>query len=201
MGGVRSKWDRRWRERASAGNTQPDAWLQRITPLLAPGRTLDLACGSGRNALYLAARGFAVTAVDVSGVALEQLREQAAQAGFAIETQRLDLEQDSLLPAGPFDLLLDFYYLHRPVLAPLLERVAAGGMAVVRTFSCAGDYPPGSVPAEMVLRPGELLDIFSDWDVVLHEEGLEPSRKGGSLASVVAQKPSGTGPGAEKSNL
>lgn len=197
---VRSKWDRRWQERAAADG-QPDAWLQRITPLLVPGRTLDVACGSGRNALYLAARGFSVTAIDISGVALAQLRERATQAGLAIDTRRLDLEQNPVLPAGPFDLLLDFYYLHRPVLAPLLGRVAAGGMAVVRTFSSAGDFPAGSVAPEMVLRPGELLHIFSGWDIVLHEEGLEPSRKGGSLAGIVARKPGEKHPSVEKGNI
>lgn len=188
MNEVRQKWDHRWREKASQEDWQPDPWLQRVSPLLVPGQTLDVACGMGRNALYIAGKGFTVTAVDVSGVALALLNERARDNGLVIDTRQIDLEDDPVLPDGPFDLLLNIFYLYRPLLPRLLERVKSGGMAVIRTFSSAGDFPESSLTTDKLLRAGELLDIFAGWDVLLHEEGLEPSRKGGSLAGIVARK-------------
>ncbi|MBW2688610.1 MAG: hypothetical protein JRC99_01615, partial [Deltaproteobacteria bacterium] len=60
---------------------------------------------------------------------------------------------------------------------------------VLRTFSCAGSFVGGPDNPDFVLRPGELLEIFSGWDVLFHEEGLEPSSKGGSVAGIVARRP------------
>ena len=183
------KWNSRWREKAAKANWQADPWLQRIRPLLLQGTVLDIACGMGRNAIYLAEEGFVVTAVDISPVALELLEQQATQRKLHIKTAQLDLENDSILPTGPFDLLLNFFYLHRPLLAQELSRVRPGGIAVVRTFSQAGSEQFGEVRPEISLRPGELLEIFSGWTILQHEEGLEPSAKGGSLAGIVARRP------------
>lgn len=188
MCGIQRRWDQRWLDKTSQADQQTDPWLQRIAPMLVPGKTLDIACGMGRNALFLAERGFSVTAVDFSPVALSWLKAEAVQRALDIETRRIDLESRPHLPAGPFDLLLNFFYLYRPLLPDLLERVSAGGMAVFRTFSSAGPAQFGSVNPEFALRPGELLEIFTGWEVLLHEEGLEPSRKGGSLAGIVARK-------------
>jgi len=188
MDDIQQRWNQRWRDKASQADRQADPWLQQIASMLVPGRVLDVACGMGRNAVYLAERGFSVTAVDVSPVALDLLKAQVDKRGLDIDTRLIDLESQPLLPDGPFDLLLNIFYLHRPLLPDLLKRVAAGGMAVFRTFSCAGPAQFGSVNPEFALRPGELLEIFAGWDVLLHEEGLEPSRKGGSLAGIVARK-------------
>jgi len=188
MGDIQQRWDQRWREKASHADQQTDPWLQQIAFMLVPGKALDVACGMGRNAVYLAERGFSVTAVDVSPVALDLLKAEAEIRGLDIETRLIDLESQPRLPDGPFDLLLNIFYLHRPLLPDLLKRVTAGGMAVFRTFSRAGPAQFGSVNPEFALRPGELLEIFAGWDVLFHEEGLEPSRKGGSLAGIVARK-------------
>jgi serine/threonine protein kinase len=79
--------------------------------------------------------------------------------------------------------------LHRPLLPQLLQAVRPGGVAVLRTFSSAGAFAGGPGNPAFVLRPGELLEIFAGWDILLHEEGIEPSRKGGALAGIVARRP------------
>jgi SAM-dependent methyltransferase len=190
MNELRDKWNARWRDKAATAEWHGDPWLQRIMPLLSPGRALDVACGSGRNAVYLAERGFAVTAVDLSQEALRLLNWEAGRRGLAIETRLIDLEQAApLLPAGPYDLVIDFFYLHRPLLPRLAELLEPGGILVLRTFSCAGSFPGGPDNPDFVLNPGELLDLFQNWDILFHEEGLEPSHKGGSLAGIVARRP------------
>ena len=189
MDGSSPDWDARWREKAVTANWQPDTWLQRVRSFLPEGSVLDIACGMGRNTIYLAEQGFAVTAVDKSEVALSLLAAEAQHRGLEIETLQLDLESSPVLPLGPFDLLLNFFYLHRPLLPLELDRVRPGGVAVFRTFSSAGSDQFGAIRPEIALHPGELLEIFSGWEILLHEEGLEPSAKGGSLAGIVARRP------------
>jgi len=192
MSDLQDKWNARWRDKAANSDLQVDPWLQRVLPLLHPGRALDVACGRGRNALFLAEQGFSVTAIDLAQEALVLLDLEAARRGLAIATRQVDLEMEPLLPAGPFDLVIDFFYLHRPLLPLLGELLRPGGLMVLRTFSCAGPFPGGPDNPDFVLNPGELLELFQSWDILLHEEGLEPSHKGGSLAGIVARRP-GTG--------
>jgi len=189
MNDLEKRWDARWRKKAPQANWQADPWLKRVLPLLEKGRVLDVACGTGRNALFLAEHHFAVTAVDLSVEALDQLTTEATRRGLAVKTLQVDLESEPLLPEGPFDLIIDFFYLHRPLLATLVDLLRPGGLLVLRTFSRAGEFPAADLDPRFVLQPGELLAIFSGWEVLLHEEGLESSSKGGSLAGIVARKP------------
>ncbi|HEY5674162.1 MAG TPA: class I SAM-dependent methyltransferase [Malonomonas sp.] len=186
---TQTDWNARWREKAVTANWQADSWLQRVRAYLPEGSALDIACGMGRNAIYLAEQGFAVTAVDMSEVALSYLKEEAQRRGLEIEITHIDLETAPVLPTGPFDLLLNFFYLHRPLLPLELEQVRPGGVAVFRTFSSAGSEQFGPIRQDIALHPGELLEIFAGWEILFHEEGLEPSAKGGSLAGIVARKP------------
>ncbi len=190
MNDAKNKWDSRWRDKIPTANWQADPWLLKIRPLLTKGSVLDIASGMGRNAIYLAEEGFMVTAVDISLVALEELGQEAQRRNLPITIEQLDLENDPILPTGPFDLLLNFFYLHRPLFQQELSRIRPGGTIAIRTFSQAGTDQFGTVRPEISLRPGELLELFSDWEVLLHEEGLEPSAKGGSLAGIVARRPS-----------
>jgi len=96
-------WDRRY-----AGErwpTEPDAMLTELAGRLQPGRALDLGCGTGRNAIWLARRGWQVTGVDASKVGLAQARAQADNSGVALELLNEDL-LDFEPPAGSFDLVV-----------------------------------------------------------------------------------------------
>jgi SAM-dependent methyltransferase len=187
----RDKWNRRWREQSGEALVA-DSWLLEEIDLLPVGRALDLACGRGRNALELARRGFEVTAVDQSDEALAQLAATAATTipgALPIDCLCFDLETQPPQLTQAYDVVLCFFYLYRPLLPWLLAAVKPGGVAVLRTFSSAGSFPSGELNPRFVLQPGELLSIFSGWEILRHEEGLEPSHKGGSLASIVARKP------------
>ncbi len=191
MSDTRPDWNARWRKRADQPFTV-DPWLLSIAPLLPDtGRALDLACGRGRHALFLAERGLSVTAIDSSAEALGQLRGEATARNLEIETRQVDLEVDPQLPPAAFHLVLLLFYLQRSLMPNLRDAVRPGGIAVVRTFSSAGPFPGGPDNPNFVLRPGELLEIFAGWDILRHEEGLEPSSKGGSVAGIVARHPIG----------
>ena len=171
------------------GSEEPDSWLVDVLPSLSGGQALDIACGQGRNSIYLAEHGFTVCAVDISEEGLQQLALESGRRALAIETRRVDLEASPHLPEGPFDVVLDFYYLHRPLLPQFVKIVRPGGVVILRTFSSAGPFDLRQLNPDFVLRPGELLEIFAGWEVLRHEEGIEPSRKGGSLAGIVARRP------------
>jgi hypothetical protein len=111
----RLKWNARYREEAPPRAVS--AVVRAVEDLLPRrGRALDVAGGAGRHAVWLAQRGLTVTLADVADEGLERAREAAAGAGVAVETVAVDLEA-APLPAGPWDLILCFHYLHRPLFA------------------------------------------------------------------------------------
>lgn len=121
----REHWNRKYVEAESLWSTTPNRFLVAETSHLEPGRALDLACGEGRNARWLATCGWTVTGIDFSDVAIARARELAARAHLAIEfvcTDLLDYEPE---PDG-FDLVL-VLYLQIPAIERrvVLERAAA----------------------------------------------------------------------------
>ncbi|MBW2520920.1 MAG: methyltransferase domain-containing protein [Deltaproteobacteria bacterium] len=190
MSDSRTRWDARWRDkRTQQGIVQADPWLIDIYPRLDQGQALDVACGNGSNAVFLASHGFEVTAIDVSREALKQLKRESALRNLNIKAFQIDLEDDPVLPEGPFNLILDFFYLYRPLFPKLKKLLLPGGLMAIRTFSRAGDFPEIALNPAFVLEPGELKDIFCGWDVLVYEEGKQPSPKGGSLAGILTRKP------------
>lgn len=181
-------WNKVWQERGE----KPllfDPWLQRVLPLLPPGRLLDIACGRGRNALSMAELGYSVTALDASSQGLSLLSDEARRRGLSIATVQQDLELLPQLPSAYFDVVLQFFYLQRSLFDAVRAAVRPGGVVVVRTFSRAGNFPGGPGNPDYVLEGGELLTLFDGWDVLFHEEGLDEAERGGGLAGIVARKP------------
>ncbi len=168
---------------------QPNAWLAEVVPRLAPGRALELACGTGRDAVFLASCGWDVTAVDVLPDALERARELAANCAAAIEPitwLRADLERTTPVWNAPFDLVVSIRYLHRPLLAKLVEWVRPGGSVVLETFTTTHRARHGKPAADAhVLQPGELHALLSAWQIAGY---LEDWRGDVHLASAWARR-------------
>lgn len=124
-------WNDRYAGSALLWSAEPNRFLVAEAGALEPGRALDLACGEGRNAIWLAERGWRITGVDFSDVAIGKARQLAAARGVEGEWLAADL-RDYRPPTRAFDLVL-FFYLHasaevrRPVLRAAAEAVADGG--------------------------------------------------------------------------
>jgi len=137
-----------WEERYSGERVwsgEPNHSLVQHTTDLAPGRALDLGCGEGADAIWLAQRGWEVTGVDVSATALARAAEHAAEEGVRVTWQERDLA--SWTPERAFDLVTSFF-LHSPVNFPRAQilRSAAGAVAPGGVILIVGhaDFPPWS---------------------------------------------------------
>jgi tellurite methyltransferase len=130
-----AKWQARWRERAGEPST-PEPFLVRQAAALPSGRLLDVAAGDGRNALWLAARGFAVTAVDIAPAALARLAATAEARGLAVATRAADLDApDALAGLEPFDDLVVVRFKPSPAQWPRLQAVLRpGGQLLLCSF-------------------------------------------------------------------
>jgi SAM-dependent methyltransferase len=131
----REDWNRRHGEAGLLFGAEPNRFLVAEVEGLAPGRALDVACGSGRNAVWLAARGWQVTGVDFSGVALEQARGLAAERGVDVEWVEADVLEWQP-PEGVFDLVAVLYLQvpageRRAALARAATALAPGGTLLV----------------------------------------------------------------------
>ncbi len=156
-------------------------------PPPAAGPVLDLACGSGRAAVWLAARGYQVTGLDWQPEALVFGRQLAARQGVEVSWQRADLRDLKTIPAGPWSVLLNFRYLQRDLLAQLEAMLRPGGVAYVRTFRQAPGYD-GHPHARHRLVADELSANFprGRCDVLAYEKSHDPD--GRPAAGIVARR-------------
>ena len=171
------RWNQRYR--AGAYDFDPTAWLVARQALLRPrqaaARALDLACGAGRNALYLAGLGYRVDAWDISDVALELLRDElerrrAAGQPLVVVPRQVDLGT-ARLPVSTYDLVLDMHFLERSLFPSMMAALRAEGLLVVQTLMRRGDRDDRN-PA-FLLEPGELPKAFDGLSILEYQEDTE----------------------------
>jgi SAM-dependent methyltransferase len=146
--------------------------MERIKGLTPGRRALDIACGEGRNSVFLARHGFRVTGVDISEVGLAKAARRAGEAGVLVEFVRADL--DDYQPAGLFDLVVNFNFLLRPLIPLEVGVLRPGGVLLFDTILATPDIPPPSNPS-FYLQPGELVRLFSPYggEILWHEESTD----------------------------
>ncbi|RJO62493.1 MAG: class I SAM-dependent methyltransferase [Dehalococcoidia bacterium] len=169
-------------------STQPAGFLVVNRSLLPPaGRALDLAMGAGRNAVYLAKEGFEVEGIDVSTEAVEKALLLAKSEGVHISTLVEDLENGYRLSPADYDVIVCFYYLHRPLIAEIREALKPGGIVVFETYNT--DQAEWGRPKnpDHLLKHNELLNMFCDYRILRYREGVIEPRK--AIASIIARKP------------
>jgi tellurite methyltransferase len=160
----------------------PAALLVEVADLTPPGRALDLACGAGRNALYLAGLRWDVVAVDSSPAAMRLVRERAASTGLRINARVADLEAgDFAIEPSGYDLICDFFYLQRDLFAKIREGVRPGGL-VAAEIHLRDDQPH-----RFVLEPGELRKEFEGWKILYYSEAARAGRAR-PTAAILARK-------------
>ena len=154
----RERWNRKYEDRETPGS--PIDALGSHVHLARPGRALDLACGLGRHALFLAEQGFEVDAVDISDVALSRINHPRIRTGLT------DLDHYHINPAC-YDLIVNAWFLNRRLWPDILAGLKSGGVLIFQTALMENCHVGN--PA-FKLRPGELLTGFEGLEVYYHQE-------------------------------
>ena len=189
------KWDRRYRE-AGDEVPAPAAVLVDNAHLLPPaGRALDLACGLGGNARWLAERGLEVSAWDFSPVAIKRLATQADRQGLELDAKARDVCDQPPAPAS-FDVIVVAHFLERSLASHLVQALRPDGLLFYETFTRerVGEGGPGN--PDFLLGPNELLGLFRPLHLLAYrEEGRVGDTRRGfrDKAWLVAQKRCGDG--------
>jgi tellurite methyltransferase len=160
---------------------------------------LDLACGCGRNGLYLIENDIPVTFADVNSAAIEQVQQLASMANNRQQANfwSIDFEQEGVSPlAGKsFAAILVFRYLHRTLFEQIKHAILPNGFIIYETFTTAQAQFGRPKNPDFLLKPGELVDIFSNWKILHSFEGIIESANGSkqAIAQIVAIKPNSNG--------
>lgn len=173
----------------NASVSAPAAWLIENADLLPRGGTvLDVACGRGRHALWLANAGFSVRAIDRNAEAIAVVTDSADRLGLGIDAAVVDLETDPppSLGVGEYDVVLVFNYLHRVLLPAIREAVKPGGSVFYETFTERQAERGHPRNPNFLLKDGELLELLAPFTVVRSRQGEFDGR---FVASIVAERP------------
>ncbi len=183
-------WDERYRSRELSGDeveSEPTPLLTQATIPLLPGAALDLACGTGRNAIWLAQRGWTVTAIDGSETAIHILRARASKSGAMVDARVADLQKhEYTIEESHWDLVAMCYYLQRDLFEPAKNGLKPGGVLVAIVHITEGREQP----TESRLRPAELIQYFRGWEILHQYEGKpkDPAHQR-AVAEIVARRP------------
>ena len=180
------EWDERHRTAAERDDATPlplviEAAKQMKPGGGKPGRALDLACGAGRNALWLAEQGWSVTAVDGSGAAIELVRKRGSARGVDVNAQVADLEKgEYAIEPSHWDLVVISYYLQRNLFEPAKRGVVPGGVLAAIVLVGEGRF---------CTTPGELRGYFTGWEILYDREGDPGDSSHRAVAEILARRP------------
>jgi tellurite methyltransferase len=163
---------------------RPDEFLVTHAPLLTSGIALDLACGRGGEAIFLAERGYRVHAVDISIQALSQLHRVARSRGLDIQPVIADLDYFPL-PKDFYDVIVVFYFFAKGLMPGITAALKKGGLVFYATYNQRHtSVNPGFNP-DYLVPPAGLLPYFSGFDILAHETEAGPNR---NISRVLARK-------------
>ena len=188
----KNHWEKRYSGDGREANRNPSAlltdWLDsRQGP---PGSALDLACGTGRNALYLAEKGYEVTAVDISPRAIKLAGEAAREKGLEINWIVADLDNYTI--QGEYDIIvISFLYVNKTMVPAIINAMKKGGILLCENHM----FPPSAAEEEarkhrFHLKPGELPQLFEGLKAIRYEERRVDGKEGrpSYIAILIAQK-------------
>ncbi len=182
----RVAWDKTYERKDYVFGKDPAPFLVEQVARLPKGRALDIAVGEGRNAVYLAKKGFLVEGVDISIVGLRKAQKLAAENGVKIQTTNADLNKYKIKPES-YSVILNFYYLQRSLFPEIKAGLKKGGVLVFETYTTEHLNNAGVAGWERdyLLAPGELKKAFSDMEILYYGEKNDGKE---AVASLVARK-------------
>ncbi len=167
-------------EQLESGYTSRQLWqanpllteiIDRIEDRVVNRTAIDLACGAGRDSVYLAKRGWQVTSIDINEDSLKRCKRLSQSNRVNLSTMQLDLEK-SPHPLRDLwaDLLLVMRYLHRPLFPAIDQIIRPGGVIVYSTFLVGCERYGSPRNPNYLLKTGELAQTFSTYETIIDEE-------------------------------
>ena len=184
------RWDERFRGKGFAFGKEPNPFLKKHIHLLQKGKTLDIASGEGRNAIFLAQHGFEVDAVDISWVGLKKAQKLAGEIGVKIHTSFADLNTYQI-EKEKYDLIANLYFLRRGLIPKIKKGLKKGSRVIFETYTLEQKNigTEGPKDPKYFLKPNELLRLFKDFRILFYREGIFKERgRRKAIASLIAEK-------------
>lgn len=185
----RDKWDQRYTEDSYRKNN-PVNLVQDWLPEKPLGKALDVACGAGRNALFLAAAGYQVDAIDISPEGLKKARQSASGQGLEINWIEHDLDQPFEFDRD-YDVILVMWFVNLGLVTHLCDCLASGGLLVCEEHLITDQAVIGPGTDDYRVAPGALRKAVAGLELLLYEESIETGEEDGervASARVVARK-------------
>ena len=177
-----NKWDERYaRDRSEK---PAERIVKEAAAMLPPGTALDIASGPGRNSVYLAQGGWQVTAIDFSAVAIEQL--QAMNPGIKAVVADLEVRQVEF-GEGQYDLVIDTYYLWRPLFASIQRSVKPNGCFAAALPAVDDDPTVTPMNPAYLISPDELAASFAGWEFLVWRREKQAGKR--LVCELLARKP------------
>lgn len=178
------QWEEHYRAISAESLQTPDALLAGNRRLLTGGLALDIASGSGRNALFLAECGYRVIAIDRSPSAARFVRSQALKRNHRLETAVADM-LDINFGTERFDLIANFYFLERELIPRMQQGLKTGGLLFFETFTSHGISRDDTRYRKFLVDPNELLSMFTGFFIMFYFERVKGEK---AVASMIAKK-------------
>jgi tellurite methyltransferase len=167
-----TRWDHQYA--LSPGAYLPSGFLRQILDSdawnIPRGVALDVAAGNGRNAIFLAERGFRVVAIDISPIALDEARRRAEKKSLEISWQQADLEKIEL-PQFAYDLIVNLNYLQRSLFPQIRKALKTDGRVIFETYLIDQQAIGHPKNPAYLLNHNELLEQFRNFRVLCYREG------------------------------
>ena len=186
----REKWNQRYAEDSYRKNN-PVNLVQDWLPEKPLGKALDVACGAGRNALFLAAAGYRVDAIDISSEGLKNARQNAAGQGLEINWIEHDLDRPFEFDRD-YDVILVMWFVNLGLVTRLCGCLAPGGLLLCEEHLITDQAVIGPRTDDYRVAPGALRKAVAGLELLLYEESVETGEEDGervASARVVARKP------------
>lgn len=181
-------WNVKYKSLNASHTKEAAALLCENKHLLSGGKALDLAMGMGQNAFFAARHGYQVEGVDTSSVAVNHVRKVAKSSGLSIRTVAADLAHYAI-KKDYFDLILNFYFLDRALIASIRNGLKMGGLIFFETYTSEQRQFGRPSNPDYLLESNELLSFFLDLFIVFYHERIERrTTKPKAIASLIAQK-------------
>tara|TARA_B100000029_G_scaffold516639_1_gene632061 strand:+ start:3406 stop:4014 length:609 start_codon:yes stop_codon:yes gene_type:complete len=197
----REKWNKRYKKGAYSARTYPSdllvKWLPKVQNQSKELHAIDIACGTGRNSIYLAQNGWQVDSLDISEVALSILEKKILKENLSIRCINKDLEctlsrNNGFLVDANYDLVVVIRYTNLSLINNLHRILKPGGYLIVEEHLVTTRKVIGPQNPKYRVAPQALNDASTGLEIISYQEGIveDPDNRLAALAQLIARKPS-----------